>query len=155
MLSDDIVFLAPGPPVHALGFADAIGLTPYAAERFAELRAHLDVPPADGFPKRLHRIESLFGGSPQRSCVPVAIVFPQVQPGGPCAIERLDGRDALLRLVPDVLLTAAASTQAHLGAIGDLLEQVDCYELTSGADLEQAAGLVVAQLVDRAAGSAR
>jgi hypothetical protein len=69
-------------------------------------------------------------------------VFPRVEPGAPCLIERLDGGEALVRLVPDVLLTDAASTRAHLAAVAALLEQVDCYTMRSGADLDQAAALV-------------
>jgi hypothetical protein len=45
-----------------------------------------------------------------------------------------------------VLLTDTLSTQAHLQAIGALLDQVECYSLRSGADLERAAALV-AELV--------
>ena len=56
----------------------------------------------------------------------------------------LDSGDALLRLVPDVLLTDPAATQAHLRAIAALLEQVRCYTLRSGTDLERAAELVQA-----------
>ena len=52
------------------------------------------------------------------------------------------GREALLRLVPDVLLTQAESTRAHLAAIAELLTQVRCYTVRSGHDLERAAQLV-------------
>jgi hypothetical protein len=45
-------------------------------------------------------------------------------------------------LVPDVLLTEPAATQAHLQAIGMLVEQARCYELRSGTDVERAAELV-------------
>jgi hypothetical protein len=146
-LSDDLVLLAPqagSAGVRARGFADAVGLTPHAAERFAELRAALDAPPADGFPKRLRRIEELFGpgAAPLRACTPVALVFPRVARGRPSRLEPLDPREALLRLVPDVLATEPRATHAHLAAIGALLEQVRCYALDSGSDLERAAALV-------------
>lgn len=144
-LSDDVIFLAhaAGPArVRVLGFADTVGLTPYAAERFTELRDRFDEPPADGFPKRLGRIEDLFGVPARPSCDPHAIVFTEVVQGGRSAIAPLDPGDALLRLVPDVLITDAASTQAHLAAIAGLLGQVRCYTLRSGADLERAAELV-------------
>jgi hypothetical protein len=156
LLSDDIVFLETGvspkagpacPPVRALGFADAVGLTEYAADRFAELRPLLDAAPTAGFPKRLHRIEALFDTVPRPACVPVAVVFPQVDPGARSRLARLDGSEALLRLVPDVLLTDAAATQAHLAAIAALVEQVECFALVAGSDLERAAALVAQPLI--------
>ncbi|MGO9976525.1 MAG: hypothetical protein ACLP01_27690 [Solirubrobacteraceae bacterium] len=144
-LSDDVVFLAQDGKsgrVRALGFADTVGVTRYAAERFAELAGRLLEPPANGFPKRLARIEDLFGVSSTPSCEPQALVFPEVVPGGASRLEPLDPGEALLRLVPDVLVTDAAGTQAHLGAIAALLGRVRCYALRSGADLERAAELV-------------
>ncbi len=144
-LSDDVVFLAGDgapPGLRVLGFADTVGLTPYAAARFPELQSRLNEPLADGFPKRLSRIEDLFGVSALGSCEPRALVFPEVVAAQRSEIERLDPREALLRLVPDVLLTEPAATQAHLAAIAALLDQVSCYELRSGVDLERAAELV-------------
>lgn len=144
-LSDDVVFLAPGAgssAVHALGFSDALGLTAASAEHFDELRPLLEEPPADGFPKHLVRVEDLFGAATLDACVPMALVFPRVSPDQPSAIAPLDPGEALLRLVPDVLLTEPASTQAHLQALAALLAQVDCYTLRSGADLGRAVELV-------------
>ena len=144
-LSDDIVFLScdgQSDTVTVLGFADTIGLTDYATERFPRLRALRAEPPAPGFPKRLHRIEDLFTAPPLAACRPRALVFPAVAPGEPSALEPLDSGDALLRLVPDVLLTDPEATHAHLRAIAALLKQVRCYTLRSGSDLERAAELV-------------
>ena len=145
-LSDDVVFLARaregGGALRVLGFADTIGVTDRTAERFDELLALLVEPPTPGFPKRLRRIEELFGAPAVRSCAPVALVFPEVRGDRPSRILELDPKEAMLRLVPDVLLTQAASTRAHLEAIAALLAQVRCYEIHSGVDLEQAANLV-------------
>jgi hypothetical protein len=147
LLSDDVVFLSvSGERVDALGFADTLGVGSFAAERFPELRAVADSVPAEGFPKRLSRIEDLFGAASAPRCTPRAIVFPEVSLDRPSAIAPLDPGEAMLRLVPDVLLTEPASTQAHLAAISVLLGQVDCFALRSGTDLERAAELV-AELV--------
>ncbi|MGA2929221.1 MAG: hypothetical protein ABSG43_25180, partial [Solirubrobacteraceae bacterium] len=146
-LCDDLVFLAHGAgaagDVEALGFADTIGLSEFAAARFPELRKRVADGPAPGFPKRLARIEDLFGRPAVARCIPRAVVFPVVAAERPSAIKPLDAGEALLRLVPDVLLTEPSATQAHLGAIGALLKQVRCFELTSGADLGRAAAIVV------------
>ncbi|HEX4279866.1 MAG TPA: hypothetical protein VHZ27_03815 [Solirubrobacteraceae bacterium] len=143
-LSDDVVFLVPGrdaAEVHALGFPDAVGITDHAAGRLHE-RGARPILLADGFPKRLGRIEDIIGVSALDSCDPRALVFPEIALDRLSEIAPLDPGDALLRLVPDVLLTEPAATQAHLQAIGMLVEQARCYELRSGTDVERAAELV-------------
>jgi dihydropteroate synthase len=57
-------------------------------------------------------------------------------------LAALDPGEALVRLVPDVLLTDAAAAHAHMGAIAALLEQVRCHALRSGSDLEVVADAV-------------
>jgi energy-coupling factor transporter ATP-binding protein EcfA2 len=143
-LSDDVVFLVPGrdaAEVHALGFPDAVGITDHSAGRLHE-RGARPILLADGFPKRLGRIEDIIGVSALDSCDPRALVFPEIALDRLSEIAPLDPGDALLRLVPDVLLTEPAATQAHLQAIGMLVEQARCYELRSGTDVERAAELV-------------
>lgn len=144
-LSDDVVFLSPdrdSDAVRVLGFADTVGLTDQAVVQIPALRELRDEPPAAGFPKRLHRIEDLFGAPALPACEPRALVFPAVSPGEPSEIAPLDPGDAMLRLVPDVLLTDATSTAGHLRAIAALLKHVRCFTLRSGSDLERAAALV-------------
>jgi hypothetical protein len=161
-LSDDVVFLAADgqssqPRVRVLGFADTIGVPDHAVRVVVEKRdawsrfSTIPAPFAEialgasripGFPKRLARIEELFGTPASDKCDPAAIVFPEVVPDQPSELSPLDPGEALLRLAPDVLLTEPAATQAHLQAIGALLDQVDCYTLRSGADLDRAAELV-------------
>jgi hypothetical protein len=144
-LADDVVFLAQvddAATVRVLGFADAVGLTSHLAQRFGELRESLAEAPADGFPKRLRRIEHLLGAPALRSCEPRALVFPEVALEELSELAPLDPREALLMLVPDVLLTEPSATQAHLRAIAALLDQVGCYTLRSGNDLERATALV-------------
>jgi hypothetical protein len=145
-LGDDVVFIerpaiGPGARLRALGFADAVALGAFAAERFPELARHASQRPAEGFPKWLHRFEDLFARAPVPSCEPRVIVFPEIAKL-PSEITQLDGGEALLRLAPDVLLTHAEATEAHVAAIGALLEQVRCYAVRSGSDLERAADLV-------------
>jgi hypothetical protein len=145
-LSDDIVFLVPegADAVRALGFADTLGITEDTASHFTELRVRLSEPATGGFPKRLARIEDLFGTGAIRACQPRVLVFPQVVLDEPSRIAPLGQCAALLRLVPDLLLTDPEATQAHLGAIAALLEHVRCYTLCSGTDLDRAAELVQA-----------
>ena len=143
-LSDDTVFLRrePAGDVRVLGFSDAIGVTEQTAERFAELRPLLADDAADGFPKRLRRIEDVFAAPPLASCSPQALVFPEIVRDEPSFVTPLDAGEALLRLVPDALLTEPGSTQRHLEAFAALLEQVRCYRVASGPDLRATADLV-------------
>lgn len=142
-LSDDTVFLAPDRGgVTVLGFSDAIGVTEATADRFPELRPLLGVDPQPGFPKRLQRIDGLFDAPPLATCRPAALVFPEIVREGPSAVHALDPGEALLRLVPDALLTETASTQRHLATFGALLAQVRCYRVESGPDLPATAALV-------------
>ena len=73
---------------------------------------------------------------------PVAIVFPQIVPANESRLEPLAGDAAWLRLVPDVLLTEPAATQAHLTTIATLTAQVECHTLLAGGDLDASARLV-------------
>jgi hypothetical protein len=121
-------------------------LTSFAAARFSELNSRVAAEPQTGFPKRLARVEDMFGIAAVQTCTPKAIVFPEVVLGEPSSIAVLDPGEALIRLVPDVLLTDAAATSAHVAAISACLDQVSCYTVRSGIDLERAAGLVIATL---------
>jgi hypothetical protein len=145
-LSDDIVFLRRDPAVdtvRVLAFPDALGVTPHTAERFGDLRALLaEHQPPSGFPKRLVRMDELFETRPLTSCEPGVLVFPEVVRDRPSRLDPLDPKEALLRLVPDVLLTQPAGTQSHLRALAALLARVRCYRLQSGADLEGTAQLI-------------
>lgn len=147
-LGDDTAFLrhTDSGVIEALGFADTVGVGAFAAAHLAAIRPYGAQAPEDGFPKRLHRIEELFGRPAATRCVPRLIVFPEVTPERPSELRPLDPGEALLRLVPDVLLTDPRSTQAHLGAIAALLEQVRCVSLQSGHDLEAAAEMVAAEI---------
>ena len=147
LLSDDVVFLARDDAgVRALGFADALGLSEAATGWLPELAAAAAAPPPPGFPKRLLRPEQLFRrpAPALRHCVPRALVFPEVVPDEASTIAPLDPGEALLRLVPDILLTNPDATQAHLAAIASLLAQVGCFRLVSGQDLMRGAELISA-----------
>jgi hypothetical protein len=146
-LGDDVIFLRrDGELVQALRFADAIGITEQTAAWFAETVIGPPAAPADGFPKRLWRIEQLSEGPQLGACVPRVIVFPRVVGEAPSWIAPLHSSEALLRLAPDVLLTEPQATQSHLTVFGELLDQVCCYEYGSGRDVEHAGELVRSML---------
>ncbi len=149
LLGDDLVFLEGSQPaprgartLRALGFADALGIGPSTARLFPQLTAFAEQRPDEGFPKRLLRSDELLHRAPASSCEPRVIVFPEVTAELPSAVTSMDRGEALLRLVPDVLMTDQRSTEAHVAAIAELLGQVSCYAVRSGHDLQCAAELV-------------
>jgi hypothetical protein len=83
-----------------------------------------------------------------RSARPVALVFPAVG-AATAALQEIRGSDALLSLAPNVLLTEAESTRAHLDALADLAQSVPSYALELGPQLADAvdalAGLAALQ----------
>jgi hypothetical protein len=87
-------------------------------------------------------MDELFETRLLTSCEPRALIFPEVVRDQPSRLDPLDPKEALLRLVPDVLLTQPAGTQSHLQALAALLARVRCYRLQSGADLDATAQLV-------------
>jgi hypothetical protein len=56
----------------------------------------------------------------------------------------LDSGEALLELVPNVLLTESVSSQAHLDALAGLAAESTCWRLETGRDLEGAVRLLAA-----------
>jgi len=147
-LSDDLVFLQPrgNGPVRVLGFADAVGITTETQRLLPELCAGSDRAAEPGFPKRLHRMEDLVATRIVTAGEPFAVVFPDTTGSQRGRLEPLDPGDALLRLVPDVLLTDAARSRAHLAAIADLTGQVSCHRLVRCRDLHASARLVCSLL---------
>jgi hypothetical protein len=142
-LGDDMVFLTrTGPAIGALAFPDVVGVTTRTAAFFPELAASTASRQAAGFPKRLVRVEDVFGARLVDHCVPSVLVFPEVVGDRPSRLSRLDPGEALLRLVPDVLLTESAATAQHVAVIAALLDQVSCHRLESGQDLARSAELV-------------
>jgi hypothetical protein len=143
-LADDMVYLEPTPEaVEALAFPDAIGVTRRTAELFPELGGLVDRPVVAGFSKRLIRIQSVYPGVEVGRCVPAVLIFPELVDDGSSRIVGLDPGDALVRLVPDVLLTEPADAQAQLRTFAALVGQVSCHVLEAGADIAESIELIL------------
>ena len=150
LLADDMAYITrTRGAVEVLAFPDALGVTEQTAERFPELRVHLAQPAPDGFPKRLVRLTTPATSEQVWRCVPDALIFPDIVTTGPSRLLDLDPGEALLRLVPDVLLTQPAAAQAHLASLAALLAQVSCHVLRAGPDIAASAGLVRSVLARR------
>jgi hypothetical protein len=148
-LSDDMIFLTDDRGrITAHGFSDAIGLTCATAARFTQLSDLSTCPPPAGFRKHLIRIEERFQVRTVESCAPAFVIFPELALHEKSRLEPLDPEEAWLRLVPDVLLTHPAATEAHLDVIAALTAQGACYRLRSGPDVRRSAELIEELLDD-------
>lgn len=139
-LGDDMLFLARREQgLRALAFPEAIDLTDSTIRLFPELGDLLDQERPPGWPKRQLRVERRFGAEVAWDCQPVALVFPRVGGGRHSVFKPMDRVAALLELAPNILLTEAVSSQAHLDALGALVASCDCYRLETGSDFSELA----------------
>lgn len=136
-LGDDMLFLQPEPDgIRVLAFPDELDLTEEAAGFFPELRPLLELPELPGRPKRAIRPEGIYAVDFVRECRASVVVFPRVAHTENSVLRPLAPDAALLELAPNVLLTEARSSQAHLDALAALVRESTCYRLETGRDFE-------------------
>lgn len=117
-LGDDLVFLErKGETVRALGFPDELGISADTAKHFPHLPADVDTSPPPGWPKARADVRVVAPDAHVTdSCEPrlLLLLFDGVQPG---VVEEAGTDDALLELLPSMLLTEPATCAAHLQAL--------------------------------------
>ena len=146
-LADDTVFLSAGPAtvdesgsgedLTVLAFPDEIDVTDQTIGLFPELSAVVATPanPVNG--KRQFRPEAIYDAEPVGSCRPVALVLAGARTPGRSRLWAVGPDEALLAVVPNVLLTEPGSTQAHLDVLAQLTRTCACYRLEAGPRLEE------------------
>jgi len=135
-LGDDTVFLdATGRAVFA--FPDELDVSDATVEMVPELswlrrRAKR--------PGRLkHAVPAdVLGGRTVLDCMATALIFPQVARTVRSVLEPIGPADALRELLPNVLLTDATASQAHLDVLGQLARRVPAFRLSAGTVLDDA-----------------
>ena len=139
LLSDDTVYLeaTPSGDVAVLAFPDEIDLSDETIALFPELVHLLDTPRPAGWPKRPYRPGSAWFDASLPAMRPAALVFPRVARCSTSRIEPMAEHEALLELVPNILLTDPGSAEAHLDALGALCRQCPSFRLHTGTDLER------------------
>jgi hypothetical protein len=139
-LGDDMLFLdRAGEGLRALAFPEAVDLTDETVRLFPDLADLLGNEKRPGWPKRQLRAEERFGAEIVWQCRPVALVFPRVARSGRSMLTPMDRGEALLEILPNILLTEAASSQQHLEALGELVASCACYRLETGTDFAELA----------------
>jgi hypothetical protein len=142
-LGDDTVFISRGQGglrVHA--FPDEIDITDDTARMFPELGGFVARQREPGWPK--HRLwpEQFYDAKITWECAPRLLFFPRLAHSSESRVEEVGGNDALIELLPNVPLTDARSSQAHLDALGDLVRLSRCYRLHLGRDLDAVPSLI-------------
>jgi hypothetical protein len=139
-LGDDMLFLVRAADgLRALGFPEAFDLTDDTVRLFPDLADLLEVEKQPGWPKRQLRAEERFGAEVVWQCRPVALVFPRVAHSARSTLTPMDRSEALLELVPNILLTEPISSQQHLDALSQLVASSACYRLETGTDFVELA----------------
>jgi hypothetical protein len=64
-------------------------------------------------------------------------VIPRISEAETSVVTRMDPDEALLEMVPNVLLTEANSCRAHLDALSELVTSTPCYRLETGRDFDR------------------
>jgi hypothetical protein len=135
-LSDDTVFLkTQGGATSAWGFSDKIDCSDDTAAMFGELRHLVGEPTMVGRGKHPVDVEEVFGVLPVPVCRPHALVMPTISGERRSVLRAVSASYALRELVPNVLLTQRAATQAHLDMLAGLVSEVPCYSLSTGTDI--------------------
>ena len=146
-LSDDTVFLTTASDgVWVSGFPDEVDVTETTVAMIPELGHLAGSPLRPGRDKHGFRVEEVFGMHRVAGCRPAALLAPKVVTGPRSELEPLAPSDALVALMPNLLLTDPPSTQAHLDCLAALVESVPCLTFRVGSDLDAAAACV-AELV--------
>jgi len=136
-LSDDQVLLTRGKEgVRLLAFPDEIDVTENTARMFPELAPVLETPRRPDWPKRQVQVSEVYGREFVPECEPAAVIFPRVAHTDHTVLEPMAAQEAFFELLGGVTVTEAASSQAHLNAIGALVQQVPCYRMHTGRDLD-------------------
>jgi hypothetical protein len=142
-LSDDTVFLTPSDAgMWVDGFPDEVDVTETTVAMVPELAHLAGQPLRPGRDKHGFRVEDVFGVPLVTGCRPVALVAPNIVEGTGPVLEPLAPSDALLQLMPNVLLTDPAASQAHMDVLGQLVRTVPSYSFSPGSDLGAAAACI-------------
>jgi hypothetical protein len=137
-MSDDMVFLVDGPDgFRVLAFPEAVDVSDQTTAFFPELSFLLHSPKRRGWRKRQIHPAQVYGAKVVPEARPAAVVIPRISEAPTSVVTRMDPDEALLELVPNVLLTEPNSCRAHLDALGQLVKSTPCYRLETGRDFDQ------------------
>ncbi|MCU1426505.1 MAG: hypothetical protein JWL83_505 [Actinomycetia bacterium] len=142
-LTDDMVFLSiHDDTIAVLALPDEIDVTDSTVDMFPELGSLRGATLPPGRPKHSVRLEHLLAVDTALRCTPKAVVVCDIGVDDATVVEPMSGASALVALAPNVLLTEASSSQAHLDALATLVRAVPCYRVRTGRNVAAAAALL-------------
>ncbi len=142
-LGEDTLFLTAGRDgLSVLGFPDEADVTDQTANLFPELWERMAPPESPRRTKQRVRAEDLYEAAITWVCKPAVVVFPRIAHTQTSVLTPMAPDEALLELVPNVLLTEAHSSQAHLDILGMLATESRCYRLETGRDFDSLPALL-------------
>jgi len=134
-LSDDMVFLSRrSDGLTVRGLAEDVDVSDQTIRFFPELDFLLRSPKMDGYLKRQVRPEEVYRTKVVVEAHPKVIVLPRISGNRRSILTPIDSDEALLEIVPNVLLTEARTCQSHLNVLAELVRQTACYRLDTGQD---------------------
>ena len=141
-LGDDMLFLASdGDRARVLAFPDELDVSEATVSFFPEIEAGLRPEELPGSVKRQLPADRL-GGVVAAGADPAIVLFPRIARGGRSDVEPLTRDEALLELVPNVLLTDPESSQLHLEMLGRLVRSSRCFRLSASDDFGEVVAVV-------------
>jgi hypothetical protein len=137
-LSDDMVFLGRSPEgLVVSGLVEDVEVSDQTIRYFPELDFLLRAPKSNGFLKRQVRGDEVFDTKVVAKAHPIAIILPRISGKESSVMTRIESDEALLEIVPNVLLTEERTCQSHLRVLADLVKQTACYRLDTGQDFNR------------------
>lgn len=142
-LGDDMLFLrAAKGDIRMLGWPEAVDVGDWTQRTLLAREPRMQVAATAGRKGRI-AASRIAGATPSFDAAPEVIVFPRVTGRDTSALTPISQDEALLELAPNVLLTEATSSQAHLAALGALAQGCRCYRLEAGSDVERLPSLLL------------
>jgi hypothetical protein len=140
---DDLCFITPDDDVmRVFSFPDEIDVAEKTVEFFPELGFLRGTQRRPGAAKWPLLPEQVYPIRFVNECAPSVLVFPHIADSEESRLEPIRSADALLELVPNVLLTDADASQAHLDALGQLIRLSQCWRLSTGRDFDRIPGML-------------
>jgi hypothetical protein len=137
-MSDDMVFLVGrAEGFRVLAFPEEVDVSEQTATFFPELSFLVGAPKRSGWRKKQIHPMQVYGAKVAPEARPAAVVIPRIAKSESSVVTRMDPDEALLEMVPNVLLTEANSCRAHLDALSELVTSTPCYRLETGRDFDQ------------------
>lgn len=132
-VSEDLVFLrGDGDDLVACGFPDELGLTEDAGSLFPALRELAVAPP--GWPKGRAGVHDLAPAARiVASCRPGLVLFLDPQA---IEVEAVSADDAVLELLPSMLMTDPETCRRHVAAFSALAAATPCLRVPARPDLD-------------------